>query len=104
MNHTIFLFPIAITRSIKVLKTRGEKSQVSTVFIANFGDGAAPKNLRSVRWVLTDLMKPNEIGAENETFLNPANCPLYRLDWSKNPTFGDFKKNYPQSVAARAAV
>lgn len=97
-NNSTFLFPTRVSRSIAVLKSRGEQTQISVVFNAEFGGKAHHKMLRDVRWVKTNLLKASEIGAENVTVLGADESPLYRLDWSDVPTSGDFKKDYPKRV------
>lgn len=75
------LFPYLITRSILVEKTKGAKSFVSVAFIAHFGEGVI-KSQTSKRWVLTSLVKPCEVGPENETIMSRDECPLYYQDWA----------------------
>ena len=83
------LFPVLVTRSIMVIS--GNK--LSVVFTARFSDGKE-KMLRDIR-KHNGVTKPCEIGAENAATLGRDECPLYFLDWTNVPVFGNFKKNYP---------
>ena len=74
--------PYLVTRSMMVIKTKGKKSLVSLSFIGKF-EGYGERVINSKSWVLTSLVKPCEIGAENETLLTRDECPLYYQDWSK---------------------
>ena len=73
--------PYLITRSMMVIKTRGKKSLVSLSFIGKF-DGRE-RVINSKSWVLTALVKPCEIGPENETLLTRDESPLYFQDWDQ---------------------
>jgi len=73
--------PYLVTRSMMVLKTRGNKSLVSLSFIGKF-EGYGERVINSKSWVLTSLVKPCEIGPENETLLTRDECPLYFQDWA----------------------
>jgi len=89
------LVPVSIVRSGLILKVKGNKSLVSTTFIANFGAGIE-KMLNKKAWVLTSLLKGEE--AEKEpinVFMSKDECCLYYRDWSKVPTFGLWDKDYP---------
>ena len=84
------MFPVLVTRSIESLPA----GKLSVVFTARFSDGTE-KMLRDVR-KNNGVTKPCEIGAGNEAVLMPTECPLYHMDWSNNPIFGQFKKDYPK--------
>ena len=85
------MFPILVTRSI--MEISGNK--LSVVFTARFADGTE-KIIRDVRKNI-GVIKPCEIGTENEVILLKSECPLYKLNWDKNPIFGNFKKHYPSA-------
>jgi len=82
--------PVIVTRSTE----RIAKGKLSTVFTARFSDGSE-KMLRMVRKD-AGVVLDSEIGANNAQYLPIGESPLYFLDWSLNPIFGDFKKDYPK--------
>ena len=86
------MFPIVVTRSIEVIG-----KNISVVFTARFENGTE-KMLRSVRKD-NGLTKPCEIGIDNVAVLSVNDCPLYRMDWTSVPVFGDFQKDYPKYKA-----
>ena len=93
------LAPISIHRSCLILKVKGNKTFLSTTFIANFG-GGVEKFLNKKEWVLTSLLKPCE-QSETEAvsvYLGIKECCLYYRDWSKVPTFGLWDKDYPTAT------
>lgn len=95
LNFSLMLAPTSITRSDLVLKVKGEKSLVSTTFIANFGNGRE-KFLNKKGWVLTSLLRCGEsIDNPVSTYLGKNECCLYYRDWSNVPMFGLWDKDYP---------
>ncbi len=86
--------PILITRSVKVFETKKSKQLVSTTFIAKFDDGTE-KFLNEKKWQELGLLKSSDLIDQP---LSMNECCLYFKDWSKNPTFGTMKGNYPPST------
>ena len=95
-NFTFFmaLAPISITRSVLVLNEKNSKVFVSTTFIAKFED-KSEKFLNKKQWINKSLFNKSD---EGNTPLFMDNCTLFFKDWSKNPMFGDFDKDYPCSL------
>jgi hypothetical protein len=92
------LVPVSIVRSGLILEVTGDKSLVSTTFIAKFSDGTE-KMLNKKAWILTELLKGEEAEKEpvNVT-LSKDYCNLYYRDWSNVPVLGSFDTDYPQTV------
>lgn len=88
------LLPVSILRSTLVLKENKTKIYVSTTFIAKF-QNASHKFLNKKDWISKDLFKKSD---EGNVLLSFDNCTLFYKDWSYNPTFSDFYKNYPKSL------
>jgi len=86
--------PILITRSVKFFETKKTKQLVSTTFIARFSDGTE-KFLNEKKWQTLGLLKSTDLV---DQLLSMDECCLYFKDWSKNPTFGTMKENYPSST------
>jgi hypothetical protein len=83
---------ISIVRSVKFLQVKGEKTFVSTTFIVTL-ENATIKYLNLKSWTLTSLLKPCENGQDIP--MNKDNCALFYRNWANQPTFGNFKKDYP---------
>lgn len=47
-------------------------------------------------WIHADLLKPSEIGFENESILLRSESPLYHQDWSELPALS--QNQYPKQV------
>ena len=86
--------PVSISVVSCVKDSRKHKNLVSTSFTARFEDGTY-KLLNNTRWEASSLWR--EINAIDEV-LSKDFCPLYHLDWSKNPMLGNFKVNYPSQI------
>ena len=90
------LVPTSISLSRLALKVKGNKTFISSTYIAYFGEGRE-KMLNKKEWVLSSLLKPCEIsfGEPVNTFLHNDTCSLYYKDWSNVPMFGLWDKDYP---------
>ncbi len=97
LNNSILIMatsPKLITRSVKVFETKKSKQLVSTTFIARLEDGTE-KFLNEKKWQELGLLKSSDL---IDHPLSMDECCLYFKDWSKNPTFGTMKENYPPST------
>ncbi len=86
------LAPVSVSRLQMVLREKKNLVLVSTCFIASF-EGGLVKSLNLTKWVDKGLVRPCDL---EETRLGVDECALYWLDWSQNPTRGDFNKDYPK--------
>ena len=81
-----------------LIETKGKKSLVSTTFVASFGNGIE-KMLNCKEWTLISLQKDDVLSGDATWMpLFAAESPLYHLDWSDVPSFGNFKKHYPKQI------
>jgi hypothetical protein len=85
------LFPVSLSKSEMILASKGHKVKLSVSFIADFSNGVV-KVLNRTKWVDFRLVKESDL---MESVMSKDNCRLYFLDWSNNPTFGTWDKNYP---------
>ena len=85
------LFPVQVLRSEMILASKGQKVKLSVSFIASFGKGIS-KVLNLTEWVDSRLVKESDL---IDVVLSKDICRLYYLDWSNNPMFGTWDKNYP---------
>lgn len=90
------LVPISISLTQIALKVKGNKTLISSSYIAYFGHGRE-KVLNKKNWVLSSLVKKTDVGFGKPitTRLYNNTCCLYYRDWSKVPTFGLWDKHYP---------
>lgn len=89
------LVPSFVCVENMVLETKKDMSLVSTTFTARFYDGRE-KMLNLKKWTLTSLLKSSDF--VGKTYLSKNENTLFFKDWSKNPIFGCFNKDYPPSV------
>ena len=85
------LFPVSVSKSEMILASKGQKVKLSVSFIANFCNGTS-KVLNRTSWIDSRLVKESDLF---EIIMSKDICRLYYLDWSNNPTFGTWDKNYP---------
>lgn len=93
------LVPVSISLSRLALKVKGNKTFVSTTYIAYFGEGRE-KTLNKKEWILSSLLKTSEVGFKEpiNTWLFSDTCCLYYRDWSNVPMFGLWDKDYPTTT------
>lgn len=92
------LFPKFISVTQLLIETKGKKSLISTTFVASFGNGIE-KMLNCKEWSLTSLQKDDVLSGEATCMpLFVGETPLYHLDWTNVPCFGNFKKHYPKKI------
>lgn len=90
----VMLVPVLVSRSVQVESFKGSKELVSTSFIARFQDGTE-KVINRKTWQQAGLLRQSDIG---DVVLTHDECTLYYKDWSKNPVFGKWDKNYPTNI------
>jgi hypothetical protein len=92
------LTPATITRSVRVIATKGKKTQVSYAFTANFQDGST-KVWCNRYWIDNRLLQDDHAHG-SEHYCSPDTCPLYYRDWShiQGAAFGE--ANRPTKVLA----
>jgi len=78
-----------------VLETKKDKSLVSTTFTATFYDGSQ-KMLNLKKWTLNSLLKSSDF--DGKYYFSKNENTLFFRDWSRNPVFGCFNKNYPSAL------
>jgi hypothetical protein len=74
------MFPVLVTRSTEVLKTKTSKELVSTSFCARFVDGTEKVKCLHT-WQPIGLRFENT----NVVIMDRHECPLYFQDWTNEP-------------------
>ena len=86
--------PSTIIRIQNPIATSETQTRYCVTFQAIFENGEV-KYLNLFQWIDNRLLKEYEMGS-TKVILSPSECTLYFRDWSENPVYGDFNRNYPK--------